>query len=299
MAATVGMRRVSPEPLMNHFFDAATSTFTHVIACPLTGRAAVIDPVLDFDPRAARTSTESVERVLAYLAEQRLTLDWILETHVHADHLSAADFLRGARGGRIGIGCEVRAVQRLFVDLFGLRGRVATDGSQFDKLWREGERIALGAIDITVMATPGHTCDGVSYCVGDHVFVGDTLFRASLGTARCDFPGGDAEALFRSIYRLYEMPPHTRVHFCHDYPPVGAEPVESQTIAELRARNVQLAADTTCEQFVTARRMRDATLPVPALLIPAVQINIAAGRLPVPDSDGRSYLRMPLNCLGG
>ena len=289
--------RSTPEPLLAHFFDAASSTFTHVVACPLTGRAAVIDPVLDFDARAARTSTESAERVLAYLAERRLTLEWILETHVHADHLSAGHYLRSVRGGRIGIGCEVRAVQRVFVDLFGLRGRVAADGSQFDRLWRDGERITLGALDISVMATPGHTCDSVSYCTGDHVFAGDTVFRASYGTARCDFPGGDAEALFHSVRRLYALPAHTRLHFCHDYPPVGSEPVESQTVAELRVRNVQLCADTTREEFVSMRRSRDASLPVPAMLIPAVQVNIAAGRLPTPDSDGRSYLRMPLNSL--
>jgi glyoxylase-like metal-dependent hydrolase (beta-lactamase superfamily II) len=285
------------EPLLTHFFDAASSTFTHVVACPLTGRAAVIDPVLDFDARAARISTESAERVLAYLAERRLTLEWILETHVHADHLSAAHYLRSVRGGRIGIGCEVRAVQRVFVDLFGLRGRVATDGSQFDRLWRDGERFTLGALDITVVATPGHTCDGISYCTGDHVFAGDTVFRASYGTARCDFPGGDAEALYLSVHRLYALPAHSRVHFCHDYPPVGSSPVESQTVAELRARNVQLCAETTREEFVSLRRTRDATLPVPALLIPAVQVNIAAGCLPTPDSDGRSYLRIPLNSL--
>ena len=287
------------EPLLTHFFDAASSTFTHVVACPLTGRAAVIDPVLDFDARAACTSTESAERVLAYLAERRLTLEWILETHVHADHLSGAHYLRSVRGGRIGISCEVRAVQRVFVVLFGLRGRVATDGSQFDRLFRDGERIPLGALDITVMATPGHTCDGVSYAVGDHVFVGDTVFRASYGTARCDFPGGDAAALYLSVRKLYALPAHTRLHFCHDYPRAGTEPVESQTVAELRARNVQLCADTTPEEFVSLRRTRDMSLPVPALLIPAVQVNIAAGRLPTPDSDGRSYLRMPLNSLNG
>lgn len=286
-----------PEPLLAHFFDAVSSTFTHVVGCPLTGRAAVIDPVLDFDPRAARTSTESAQRVLAYLAERRLTLDWVLETHVHADHLSAAHYLRSARGGRIGIGAEVCAVQRVFVDLFGLRGRVSTDGSQFDRLLRHGERIALGALDLEVLATPGHTCDGMSYRVGDHVFIGDTLFRASCGTARCDFPGGDVDALYNSVHRLYALPPHTRLHFCHDYPPVGAEAEESQTVAELRAHNVHLAADTSREQFAALRRARDAALPIPALLIPAVQVNIAAGCLPTPDSDGRSYLRMPLNSL--
>ncbi len=285
------------QPLLAHFFDAPSSTFTHIIACPLTGGAAIIDPVLDFEPRSARTSTESAERLLAWLADRELALEWILETHVHADHLSAAHYLGSVRGGRICIGADVRAVQRVFVDLFGLRGRVAADGSQFDRLLRDGERLTLGALDISVMATPGHTCEGMSYGVGDHVFVGDTLFRASHGTARCDFPGGDAGALYESIGKLYALPAHTRLHFCHDYPPLGSEPVESQTVAELRARNVQLSADTAREQFMALRRQRDASLPLPALLIPAVQVNIAAGRLPAPDSDGRSYLRMPLNSL--
>lgn len=285
------------EPLLAHFFDATSSTFTHVIACPLTGRAAVIDPVLDFEPRAARTSTECAELVLAHLADHQLSLDWILETHVHADHLSAAHFLKSARGGRIGIGAEVRAVQRVFVDLFGLRGRVSADGSQFDRLWIGGERFPLGALDVEVLATPGHTCESVSYLVGGHAFIGDTLFRTGSGTARCDFPGGDAGVLFDSICRLYALPATTRLHFCHDYPPVGQDPVESQTVGELRARNVQLSAGTSREQFVSMRRARDATLAMPALMIPAVQVNIAAGRLPTPDTDGRSYLRMPLNSL--
>lgn len=287
-----------PEPLLAHFFDAASSTFTHVVACPLTGRAAVIDPVLDFEPKSASISSECAERVLGYLADEKLTLEWILETHVHADHLSAADFLRTRRGGRVAIGAEVCAMQRVFVDLFGLRGRVAADGSQFDRLWRDGERFVLGSLDVAVLATPGHTCDGVTYLIGRHAFVGDTIFRASHGTARCDFEGGDAEALFKSIQRLYALPADTLLHFCHDYPPVGQEPVEAQTVHDARTRNVHLSENTTREQFISMRQARDATLPVPALLIPAVQVNIAAGRLPTPDSDGRAYLRMPLNSLG-
>jgi len=285
------------EPLLTHFFDAASSTFTHVVACPISRRAAVIDPVLDFDVKAARTSSECAERVLGFLADEDLTLEWVLETHVHADHLSGADFLRNRRGGRIAIGAEVRLVQRAFVDLFGLHGRVANDGSQFDRLWRDGDRFSMGALDFQVLATPGHTVDGVTYVVGRHAFVGDTVFRASYGTARCDFPGGDPGKLFDSVQRIYALPRDTRVHFCHDYPPVGQKPVESQTVAELRSHNVQLTAQTGREEFITLRRARDATLPVPALLIPAVQVNIAAGRLPAPECDGRSYLRMPLNSL--
>jgi glyoxylase-like metal-dependent hydrolase (beta-lactamase superfamily II) len=287
-----------PEPLLAHFYDAASATFSHVVACPLTGRAAVIDPVLDFDARAARTSGECAERVLAFLADQHLSLEWILETHVHADHLTAAQFLRERRGGRVAIGAGVPTVQRVFVDLFGLRGRVATDGSQFDRLWRDGDRLALGALDIQVLATPGHTCDGVTYLVERHAFIGDTLFRASHGTARCDFPGGNPDALFESVQRLYALPRDTRLHFCHDYPPVGQPPLESQTVAEQRSHNLQLSANTSREQFVSMRRARDATLAVPALMIPAVQVNIDAGRLPAPDLDGRRYLRMPLDALG-
>jgi glyoxylase-like metal-dependent hydrolase (beta-lactamase superfamily II) len=285
------------EPLLAHFYDPASATFTHAIACPLSGRAAVIDPVLDFEPRGARISTQCAERVLAWLADRQLSLEWILETHLHADHLSAAQFLKDARGGRIGIGAGVLDVQRRFVDLFGLRGRVAADGSQFDRLWANGDRINLGAFDIEVLATPGHTPEGVSYRVGGHAFIGDTLFRAASGTARCDFPGGDAGALFDSVRRLYALPDATHLHFCHDYPPVGQEPVESQTVGELRARNVHLAATTTREQFIAMRRARDVTLPLPALIIPALQVNVAAGRLPTPDHDGRVYLRMPINSL--
>jgi glyoxylase-like metal-dependent hydrolase (beta-lactamase superfamily II) len=286
------------EPLLAHFFDAASSTFTHVVACPITGRAAVIDPVLDFDAKSARTSGECAERVLGFLADEDLSLEWVLETHVHADHLSGAEFLRSRRGGRLAIGAEVRSVQRVFVNLFGLCGRVAADGSQFDRLWRDGERFPLGALDFEVLATPGHTCDGVTYLVGRHAFVGDTVFRASYGTARCDFPGADAGRLFDSVQRIYALPRDTRVHFCHDYPPVGHEPVESQTVAELRNHNVHLTAQTAREEFVVLRRARDATLAVPALLIPAVQVNIAGGRLPTAEGDGRSYLRMPLNAIG-
>jgi glyoxylase-like metal-dependent hydrolase (beta-lactamase superfamily II) len=285
-------------PLLAHFHDSASGTFTHVVACPLTGRAAIIDPVLDFDARLARTSADCAERVLGFLAERQLSLEWILETHVHADHLSAAQLLRSRRGGRIGIGADVVAVQRVFVALFGLQGRVATNGSQFDRLWRDGDRLALGSLDVRVLATPGHTSDGVTYLVEGHAFVGDTLFRAAHGTARCDFPGGNAGVLFDSVQRIFALPRDTRLHFCHDYPPVGQEPLESQSVAEQRSHNVHITGDCSREDFVTLRRTRDATLAAPALLIPAMQVNIAAGSLPAPESDGRSYLRTPLNTLG-
>lgn len=285
------------QPYLRHFHDAATGTFTHLVACPLTGSAIVIDPVLDFDLKACATSTRNVERLLAELDAENLSLQWILETHVHADHLSAAQFLKQHRGGRVAIGAGVRAVQKAFIEMFDLHDRVAPDGSQFDRLWRDGERFSLGSLDVQVIATPGHTSDSVSYVIGRHVFAGDTVFRASFGTARCDFPGGDASVLFDSIMRLYALPDDTVVHFCHDYPEAGVAPVASQTVGELKSRNVHLSSATAREQFVAVRRARDATLPVPALLIPAVQVNIAAGKLPTPAGNRPGYLKLPLNVI--
>jgi glyoxylase-like metal-dependent hydrolase (beta-lactamase superfamily II) len=285
------------QPLLRHFHDAATGTFTHLVACPLTGSAVVIDPVLDFDMRSGATSTHNVERLLAELDAEKLSLQWILETHVHADHLSAAQFLKQHRGGRVAIGAGVCAVQKTFVERFGLHERVAADGSQFDRLWRDSERFALGSLDVQVVATPGHTSDSVSYVIGKHVFAGDTVFRASFGTARCDFPGGDAGTLFDSIMRLYALPDDTVLHFCHDYPDAGVAPLAAQTVGDLKARNIHLSAATAREEFITRRRARDATLPLPALLIPAVQVNIAAGKLPARAGDRPGYLKLPLDVL--
>jgi glyoxylase-like metal-dependent hydrolase (beta-lactamase superfamily II) len=285
------------QPLLRHFHDAATGTFTHLVACPLTGSAVVIDPVLDFDPRSGATSTHNVERLLAELDAERLSLQWILETHVHADHLSAAQFLKQHRGGRVAIGAGVSGVQKTFVEKFDLHERIVPDGSQFDRLWRDGERFTVGSLDVQVVATPGHTSDGVSYVIGKHVFAGDTVFRTSFGTARCDFPGGDAGALYDSIMRLYALPDATVLHFCHDYPEAGVAPLASQTVGELKSRNVHLSAATSREEFVARRLARDAGLPLPALLIPAIQVNIAAGKLPARIGDRPGYLKLPLDVL--
>lgn len=277
------------------FFDAATNTFTYVVADEAARRAAVIDPVLDFDPKAARLSTASADAVLAWLGRERLELDWTLETHAHADHLSAAAYLKERAGGRIGIGEGIRTVQQTFARVFGLGPRFATDGSQFDHLFRDGEAFRIGELEGRVLATPGHTNDSVTYLIGDAAFVGDTLFQPDYGTARCDFPGGDARELYRSIQRLYALPSDTRLFMCHDYPPQERAPQHETTVAAERAGNVHVRDGVTEDAFAALRNQRDATLGKPQLLYPAVQVNIRAGRLPEPDPNGIRYLKLPLS----
>ena len=281
-------------PLLWHFHDAASGTFTHLVACPLTRRAALIDPVLGFNPCTGRTSTQAADRIAALLRREQLLLDWVLETHVHADHLSAAQFFREQSCARVGIGARVCGVQRLYAHVFGPAAS-QSNYWRFDGLWEEGQRIPIGRLEIEVMATPGHTLDGVTYRVGRHAFIGDTVFRADFGTARTDLVGGDAGTLFHSIRRLYTLPPDTILHLCHDYPARGDEPCEHMPLETMRAQNVHICLDTSEEAFVARRRARDATLPVPDLLIPAVQVNLAAGRLPAVETNGISYLRVPLN----
>ncbi len=279
------------------FHDRETGTFSYVVSDPGTRRAAVVDPVLDYDPRSARTGTAGAEAIAAHVSAQGLQVDWILETHAHADHLSAAPFLQSRLGGRIAIGEGVREVQATFGRILDLDGQFATDGSQFDRLFRDGERFAIGSLEARVLATPGHTSDSVTYLVGNAAFIGDTLFAPDYGTARCDFPGGDAQRLFESVQKLYALSPDTLLHQCHDYPPAGREPRAACTVREQRASNVMLRADTTAPDFVARRRARDATLAAPVLLIPAIQVNIRAGHLPPPAANGHSYLKIPLNVL--
>ncbi len=286
-------------PAVRSFYHAATNTWTHVVADPAAKAAAIVDPVLDFDPASGRVWTEHAQGVLAWLRAEGLRVDWILETHAHADHLTAADWIKRqlAHGGaapRIGIGAGITAVQRHFKQVFALDGDFPTDGSQFDHLFADDERFAVGRIAGRAIATPGHTNDGVSYLVGDAVFVGDTLFAPGCGTGRCDFPGADAATQYRSIRRLYELPDATRVFLCHDYPANGAEPVAQTSVAAEKAGNVQLRAGTTEEQYVAYRRQRDATLDAPRLLYPSLQVNIRAGRLPAADAAGRIFLRLPV-----
>jgi glyoxylase-like metal-dependent hydrolase (beta-lactamase superfamily II) len=291
---------LSPEaamtPRVQSFHHASTGTWTHVASDPESRAAALVDPVLDFDPASGRVWSDHARGVLAYIGEQRLDVQWILETHAHADHLSAAQWFRTRLGAgvRVGIGVGITAVQRHFRDAFALGAGFAVDGSQFDRLFADGDRFALGALAVEVIATPGHTSDSVSYRIGDAVFVGDTLFAPNGGTARCDFPGADAATLYRSIRRLYALPDATRVFLCHDYPAAGAEPTAQTTIGAEKAGNTQLRAETSEADYVAFRHKRDATLPVPKLLYPALQVNIRAGALPQPEG-GRAFLRIPLD----
>ena len=286
-------------PIVQSFFHAATNTWSHLVCDPATAVAAIIDPVLDFDPASGRIWSEAAQRLLAAVGERRLQVGWILETHAHADHLSAAQWLGSELATRneapkIAIGSGIIAVQRHFRDVFGFGKEFIADGSQFDHLFADGDLFKLGEFDAHVIATPGHTSDGVSYLIGDAVFVGDTLFAPQGGTGRCDFPGADAATQYRSIQRLYSLPDATRVFLCHDYPAAGAEPRAETTIAEEKTANVQLNGATTEADYIKFRKNRDATLAAPRLLYPSLQVNICAGRLPPADSTGRRFLRLPI-----
>jgi glyoxylase-like metal-dependent hydrolase (beta-lactamase superfamily II) len=289
-------------PRVRSFHHTATGSWTHVVVDPSTRRAAIIDPVLDFDLSSGRVGTDSAQRVLEYVATAGLAIDWILETHAHADHLSAAAWLKrqladGSAAPAIGIGHAITSVQDIFRQKLNLDDFVA-DGRQFDALLLDGEALCIGDLEGQVIATPGHTPDSVSYLFGDAVFVGDTLFAPQAGTARCDFPGASAAALYHSIQRLYSLPDATRVFLAHDYPAEAEEPLSSTTIGEEKSANVHLRADTTETEFVALRTRRDASLPVPKLLWPALQVNIRAGRLPPPEAGDQAYLKIPLASEG-
>jgi glyoxylase-like metal-dependent hydrolase (beta-lactamase superfamily II) len=286
-------------PLVQSFYDPTTSTFTYVVYDRDGGHAAIVDPVLDFDPAAARISTASADRVLAFVREHVLTVDWILETHAHADHLTAAAHLRRETGARVAIGRGITAVQARFKTLFGLEPDFPTDGSQFDRLFADGDEFAIGELRARVVATPGHTDDSLTYVVGDAAFVGDTVFAPETGTARADFPGGDAGKLYRSIRRLFELPADTRLFLCHDYPPAEREARAQSSLDEQRQKNVHVGGDADEASFVKLRTGRDAGLAAPRLILPALQVNIRAGELPPPDANGIRYLRLPINQLGG
>jgi glyoxylase-like metal-dependent hydrolase (beta-lactamase superfamily II) len=286
------------QPIVTPFHHRPTGTWSYVVSDPVTRQAAVIDPVLDYDWRSGRTGTASADAILAHLVAEGLELRWILETHAHADHLSSAPHLQAKAGGQIAIGVGIRQVQATFKRIFGLGAEFVPDGRQFDRLLADGETVDLGGLTGRVIATPGHTSDSVSYLFGDALFVGDTVFMPDGGSARCDFPGGDAAELHRSIQRLYALPPGTRLFVCHDYSPGGREPRCETTVGAQRESNIHVKAETPEQEFVVMRRARDATLDVPNLILPSVQVNIRAGRLPPPESDGVSYLRVPLNVVG-
>ncbi|MDR7295289.1 glyoxylase-like metal-dependent hydrolase (beta-lactamase superfamily II) [Pelomonas aquatica] len=274
------------------FHDPATGTVSYVVHDPATREAAVIDPVLDYDAAAGRTSTRSADLLLAHLREQRLSLQWILETHAHADHLSAAPYLKRQAGGRVAIGEHIREVQATFGRLYNQP--VVDDG--FDRLLRNGERLNIGSLEVTALLVAGHTPADLAYRLEDAVFVGDTLFMPDLGSARADFPGGDAAQLYRSMQRLLALPPETRVFVCHDYPS-GRGARWQTTVAEQRTANIHVRDGVTEAEFVAMRRARDATLGVPALMLPALQVNIRAGQLPPAEDNGVAYLRIPVNAL--
>lgn len=279
------------------FHDPATGTVTHVVYEKPGSACAIVDPVLDFDAKSGRTGTASVEKVAEFVRAQQLRVEWILETHAHADHLSAAPWLRTRLGGRIAIGAGITRVQGVFRQLFNLEASFAADGRQFDHLFADGESFRIGALEARVLAMPGHTPACVAYQVGDAVFVGDTLFMPDVGTARCDFPGGSAVQLYRSVRRLLSLPADTRLFMCHDYPPAGRAPRWETTVAEQREANIHVHDGVTEEDFVAMRTARDATLEMPHLILPAIQVNIRAGQMPPAEANGVTYLKIPVNAL--
>ena len=281
------------------FFDEPTNTISYLVADPASGTAAVIDPVLDYDPASGTVDTQSAKAILTRAAERGWTIALVLETHAHADHLSAAPFIKTRTGAAIGIGERIREVQEIFRPMFAADD-VKPDGGDFDRLFKDGERVALGALEIEVIETPGHTPADVSYRIGDAVFVGDTLFMPDYGTARADFPGGDAHQLYQSIRKLLSLPDETRLFMCHDYKAAGRDEYRWETtVADERAANVHVGGGKGEEEFVAMRKERDATLAAPRLLLPSIQVNIRAGRFPPAEANGVRYLRIPVTVREG
>jgi glyoxylase-like metal-dependent hydrolase (beta-lactamase superfamily II) len=280
------------------FFDPASFTYSYVVRDPSSQACAIIDPVLDYDPAAGRIGHASAQKIIDYIHAEQLQVQWLLETHVHADHLSAAAYLQGQLGGRLAIGGHIGLVQGVFAKLFNAGAEFATDGSQFDQLFADGASFQIGALTVQALHTPGHTPACLTYVVGDAAFIGDTLFMPDYGTARCDFPGGDARALYRSIQQIFALPAATRLFMCHDYQAPGrSEHQYLSTVAEQRAQNVHVHVGIDEDSFVTMRRARDAGLAMPALMLPSVQVNMRAGHLPPAEDNGVRYLKVPLDQL--
>lgn len=286
------------KPDVAAFFDEDTFTVSYVVADPATRRCAVVDSVLDFDPASGRTRKTSADEIIRHIRDSGLELEWILETHVHADHLSAAPYIQQQLGGRLGIGFNITVVQETFGRVFNVGTDFARDGRQFDHLFRDNEAFRIGSIDARALHTPGHTPACMTYVIGDAAFIGDTLFMPDYGTARCDFPGGDARELYRSIQRIFALPPETRLFLCHDYKAPGRDEYRWETtVAEQRARNIHVHDGVSEEAFVAMRTGRDATLPMPRLILPSVQVNMRAGRLPPAEDNGIRYLKLPVDAL--
>ena len=292
------LETVSMQVQVEAFFDPATYTYSYVVSDPASRHCAIIDSVLDYDCAAGRSSHQSADRLIAHVRERGLTVDWLLETHVHADHLSAAPYLKRELGGQLGIGEKITVVQDTFGKLFNAGTEFATDGRQFDRLFNDGDRLRIGSLEAQALHTPGHTPACMTYLIGDVAFVGDTLFMPDYGTARCDFPGGDARVLYRSIQRLFELPDATRLFMCHDYKAPGREAfLYETTVAAERAHNLHVHEGISEEDFVAMRQARDATLGMPALILPSVQVNMRAGQLPPAEGNGVRYLKIPLDVL--
>ncbi|MBA4045905.1 MAG: MBL fold metallo-hydrolase [Erythrobacter sp.] len=285
-------------PEIASFFDPATYTVTYIVHDPATMKAAIVDSVLDFDPNSGRTSTLSADKVIDFVTSKNLKVQWLLETHAHADHFSAAPYLQEKLGGKIAIGAEITTVQNVFGKLFNAGTDFERDGSQFDALFKDGDTFTIGNLPVTVMHVPGHTPADIAYVVGEAVFVGDTMFMPDYGTARADFPGGDARQLFRSLRRILSLPPETRLFMCHDYLPKGRTTyVWETTVAAEREGNIHAHDGITEDEFVQMREARDATLDMPRLILPSVQVNMRAGHLPPPDENGVTYLKIPVNAV--
>lgn len=286
------------QPLVHAFFDEATNTITYLVQEPHGRACAVIDSVLDFDYASGRTDTRSADAVIAHIRAHDLRLDWVLETHVHADHLSAAPYIQEALGGKIGIGAQITVVQETFGKVFNEGTRFQRDGSQFDRLFTEGDSLMIGQMRAEVLHTPGHTPACLTYVIGDAAFVGDTLFMPDFGTARCDFPGGSAEVLWASIQKILALPDATRVFVGHDYKADGRDQYAWETtVGAQKALNKHVGAGHSREEFIALRQARDATLAMPRLIIPSLQVNMRAGQMPEPDDNGVSYLKVPVNGL--
>ncbi len=280
------------------YFDKQTNTVSHIAIDPQTNRCAIIDSVLNYYPSSGKTSTESADLLIAAVKEQGLIVDWILETHVHADHLSAAPYLQCQLGGKKAVGSSISNVQKVFGEIYNFDAEFDIDGSQFDKLFDDGENFYIGNIKATAVHTPGHTPACMTYLVGDSAFVGDTLFMPDFGTARCDFPGGNAEQLYQSVQKLYKLPDNTKLYMCHDYLTVSRNEYQWQTtVGEQKNNNVHLNCNTQLEDFVNWRKQRDAQLNMPALMLPSVQVNIRAGDLPPREENGTHYLKIPINAF--
>lgn len=288
---------VMSEASIQHFYDDSTGTLSYVVWDEATGAAAVIDPVLGYSPVSGRTDTAPVDAVIEFIDRKRLALEWILETHAHADHLSGAQHLKSRLGGTLAIGEGIRKVQAHFGTIFNLGEGFAADGSEFDHLFVDGEIFTIGELECQVIATPGHTSDSVSYRVGSAVFVGDSLFMPDFGTARCDFPGGSAELLYDSIRKLLSLPGDTCLHMCHDYKPGGRELRWACTVDEQRRDNIHVADGVSKSEYVKMRTQRDAALDLPALIVPSIQVNIRAGHLPTPENNNLAYIKTPINTL--